>query len=83
MTNGRQDYDKDGAMAANRRIDHDLLAELAGRPELAAPPPRSLGREEFGDHFVDMLIAARRRPVTPTGPSSSPRQPPSPPRPWP
>ena len=56
MTNGRRNYDEDGAMAANRRIDHDLLAELAHRPELAAPPPRSLGREEFGDHFVDMLI---------------------------
>ena len=56
MTGGRQDYDKDGAIAANRRIDHDLLVELANRPELAAPPPRSLGREEFGDHFVDMLI---------------------------
>ncbi len=56
MTNGRHHYDKDGALAANRRIDHDLLNELATLPSLSAPPPRSLGREEFGDPFVDMLI---------------------------
>ena len=56
MTGGRRHYDADGALAANRRIDHDLLNELASHPALQAPPPRSLGREEFGDHFVDMLV---------------------------
>ena len=56
MTDGRLDYDRDGALAANRRIDHDLLHQLASLPALQAPPPRSLGREEFGDHFVDRLI---------------------------
>jgi anhydro-N-acetylmuramic acid kinase len=59
MTNGRHHYDKDGALAANRRIDHGLLNELASLPALTAPPPRSLGREEFGDQFVDMLIARK------------------------
>ena len=63
MTDGRLDYDKDGALAANRRIDHDLLDELASLPALQAPPPRSLGREEFGDHFVDRLIE-RKAPAT-------------------
>ena len=57
MTGGRLDYDEDGALAANRRVDQLLLAELASRPELQTPPPRSLGREEFGDAFVDALIA--------------------------
>ncbi len=57
MTGGRLNYDEDGALAANRRIDQALLDELAGRPELQRPPPRSLGREEFGDAFVDALVA--------------------------
>jgi anhydro-N-acetylmuramic acid kinase len=57
LTGGRLDYDRDGALAANRRIDEALLECLAARPELQAPPPRSLGREEFGDSFVDALIA--------------------------
>ena len=63
MTDGRCHYDVEGALAANRRIDHDLLAELANLPALQAPPPRSLGREEFGEHFVDMLIE-RKAPTT-------------------
>jgi anhydro-N-acetylmuramic acid kinase len=59
MTDGRLDYDADGALAANRRVDRDLLSELLGLPALQTPPPRSLGREEFGDHFVDWLIARK------------------------
>ena len=57
MTGGRLDYDADGAFAANRRIDEKLLGDLASMPALRTPPPRSLGREEFGDHFVDELVA--------------------------
>ncbi len=57
MTGGKQDYDANGAFAANRRIDRKLLDELAAIPALQTPPPRSLGREEFGDAFVDALVA--------------------------
>ncbi len=57
MTGGRLDYDKDGAIAANRRIDAALLERLAARPDLNTPPPRSLGREEFGEAFLDELLA--------------------------
>ncbi len=57
MTHGRLDYDRDGAFAANRRIDQRLLDELASMPALRTPPPRSLGREEFGERFVDALVA--------------------------
>ena len=60
MTGGRLAYDADGALAANRPVDTALLDELASRPELQTPPPRSLGREEFGDAFVDALVARVR-----------------------
>lgn len=57
FSDGRLDYDRGGALAANRRIDAALLAELAALPALQTPPPRSLGREEFGEPFVDALVA--------------------------
>jgi anhydro-N-acetylmuramic acid kinase len=60
LTDGAASYDAEGARAANRRVDRALLDELASRPELQGPPPRSLGREQFGDAFVDGLIARVR-----------------------
>jgi len=63
MTEGRLDCDEGGRIAANRPIDRTLLAELAARPELDTPPPRSLGREEFGESYIDALLA-RAAPVS-------------------
>ena len=56
LSGGALAYDKGGALAANRRVDRTLLAELASHPTLQTPPPRSLGREQFGDSFVEALI---------------------------
>lgn len=54
---GRLACDEDGRMAAAGRVDADLLAELLADPCLAAEPPRSLGREQFGRGFVDAILA--------------------------
>lgn len=59
FTNGRMDCDEGGRIAANRPVDQGLLTELVARPELNGPPPRSLGREEFGEHFIDELLARK------------------------
>lgn len=56
FTGGRLDHDRNGAIAANRPVDRSLLAELSAHPALQSPPPRSLGREQFGDGFVDGLV---------------------------
>jgi anhydro-N-acetylmuramic acid kinase len=55
-TGGRLDHDHDGALARRGRVRADLLAELLADPALAQPPPRSLGREQFGAPFVDRLL---------------------------
>ena len=52
LTGGRQAYDHDGALAAVGREDEGLLTELLAHPYFAAPPPKSTGRELFGDQMV-------------------------------
>lgn len=49
-------YDRDGRRAAAGRVIPELLAELMAHPYLAAAPPKSTGREEFGVQFVQRLI---------------------------
>lgn len=50
-------YDKGGALAASGRVDEDLLAELLAHPFFATPPPRSTGRELFGEPFAQRYFA--------------------------
>ena len=56
-TRGAETFDRDGARAAMGRVDADLVAELLRHPYLALPPPKSTGREAFGDVFVTPLLA--------------------------
>ena len=53
---GRERFDRDGRLAAAGRVDERLLAELLADPILAAAPPRSLGREQYGAGFTNALI---------------------------
>lgn len=53
---GREAFDRDGRRARRGRAREDLLAELLRHPFLATSPPRSTGREEFGEPFLDALI---------------------------
>ncbi|MGD9507991.1 MAG: anhydro-N-acetylmuramic acid kinase [Geminicoccaceae bacterium] len=57
MSGGRESCDRDGRLAAAGRVDETLLAELLAAPLLQAPPPRSLGREQYGAEFCDGLLA--------------------------
>ncbi len=59
MSGGAESCDRDGGLAAAGRVDRRLLAELLAAPELRAPPPRSLGREQYGAEFCDALLAER------------------------
>jgi anhydro-N-acetylmuramic acid kinase len=49
------DFDRDGAIAARGRVHQDVLAELLADPFFATPPPRSTGRERFGDTYARRL----------------------------
>lgn len=55
-TGGRESFDRDGVRAAAGRPDPALVAELLAHPFLALPPPKSTGREAFGEAFVRPLL---------------------------
>lgn len=48
-------YDIDGRLAAQGRPDQVILAELLSDPFFTSPPPKSTGRERFGQHFARRL----------------------------
>ena len=52
---GRDTHDRDGAVAARGSVNEALLAELLEDPFFALPPPRSTGREHFGDAYAVKL----------------------------
>lgn len=51
FTEGRKKCDTDGKLAARGAIDEFLLSEWLEHPFFRAPPPKSTGREMFGDTF--------------------------------
>ncbi|RKH53294.1 anhydro-N-acetylmuramic acid kinase [Corallococcus sp. AB049A] len=58
VTNGELACDRDGSLSSRGQVIPALLEELLAHPFLAKPPPRSAGREGFGEPLVDRLWAA-------------------------
>jgi len=52
VTGGRKEYDEGGAMAARGRVSSELLRWLMRHPFIRRRPPKTTGREEFGEHFA-------------------------------
>jgi anhydro-N-acetylmuramic acid kinase len=50
------DRDARGALAAGGTADERVLAELLDDPWFATPPPKSTGRERFGDAYAAALV---------------------------
>ena len=48
-------FDQDGAVAAQGKVDQKALDELLAHPFFAAPPPKSLDRNEFSAGPVERL----------------------------
>ncbi len=61
LTHGRQHMDRGGRLAAKGKVDSRLLTRLLKHPFLHRHPPKSTGREEFGDSFVSKVLALGRR----------------------
>src|SRR3989475_8904731 len=53
VTGGRHQFDRRGRMARAGKVDEGLLRRLLQHPFLRRRPPKSTGREEFGDRLVD------------------------------
>jgi len=54
-TDGAERCDRDGRLAAAGTEDRVLLGRLLAHPFFAGEPPKSTGREVFGEHYVDAL----------------------------
>lgn len=61
LTKGRHTMDRDGRLAGGGRVDARMLTDLLAHPFLRRLPPKSTGREEFGETFLDHLLARSRR----------------------
>jgi len=55
ISGGKQRLDPAGKMAAQGTVDKRLLNEMLRHPFLRRRPPKSTGREEFGDFFANRL----------------------------
>lgn len=60
LSQGRLPFDRDGKQAATGTVHRELLAELMAHPFLKRRPPKSTGREEFGERFTEQLLARQR-----------------------
>lgn len=61
LTGGRQDMDTDGVRAARGRVCEPLLRAWLRHPYFRRPPPKSTGRELFGEPFLKSALPAMRR----------------------
>ncbi len=48
-------FDRDGAIARTGKVREELLARLLGDPFFAERPPKSTGREKFGDDYAEAI----------------------------
>lgn len=51
FTRGRRSFDKNGAWAKRGTVNEQLLARWLNHPFFKQPPPKSTGRELFGERF--------------------------------
>jgi anhydro-N-acetylmuramic acid kinase len=56
-TEGRQQYDRNGAIARRGQVHQRLLEAMLSDPYFKMSPPKSTGRERFGRDFVNGLLA--------------------------
>lgn len=61
LTGGRLRYDRDGQIAAVGQVHEGLLAKLLDHPYFTQKPPKTTGREEFGDDYVTTVLAEGER----------------------
>jgi anhydro-N-acetylmuramic acid kinase len=50
-------YDKDAYLSSRGSVDETVLKTLMADPFFAAPPPKSTGRERFGQTYAKMVYA--------------------------
>ncbi|HWF18995.1 MAG TPA: anhydro-N-acetylmuramic acid kinase [Verrucomicrobiae bacterium] len=61
LSSGKVRYDRNGQWAAKGKVSKKLLAEMLAHPFFGSKPPKTTGREEFGEPFVRRMFASARR----------------------
>ena len=61
FTHGRQRFDKDARLARQGRSIPALLNDLMRDPYLKLPPPKSTGREYYGQAYVKKVLALGKK----------------------
>jgi anhydro-N-acetylmuramic acid kinase len=57
ITRGKQTYDREARIALSGRTISELLARLMREPYLHMKPPKSAGREQFGQEYARDLLS--------------------------
>lgn len=57
VTSGAEGFDRSGERAARGRVNTALLDACMAHPYVSRPLPKTTGREDFGAHFVDEVMA--------------------------
>jgi len=60
FTKGEKGYDAEGRWAARGKVIEPLLDEMLCLPSFAQQPPKSAGREQFGQRFVQQFFLNRQ-----------------------
>jgi anhydro-N-acetylmuramic acid kinase len=60
-THGRSEFDRDARIALSGRTIPELLVRLMREPYLRKKPPKSAGREQFGQDYAEELLAWGKR----------------------
>ena len=55
FTKGKENFDKNGAIAAESYLNRAFLDRLLKDPYYSAPPPKTAGREQYGQEFIAKL----------------------------
>lgn len=65
LTNGQATYDCNGKMASQGEVHQRLLHELLNHPYFEQKPPKTTGREMFGQSYAESILQSFWTQVTP------------------
>lgn len=57
LSEGKMAFDRDGRWAARGKVSEPLLADCLAHSFLKRRPPKTTGREEFGEMFLERMLA--------------------------